>query len=470
MTRSTLSMQLYRRVLLLLALTGLAIATVLYIVAEREIGHASDAQLVNAAQLLDMMMQDELAAGVLIRRDRVVATDGDPLLSPEDARAFQVSYDSCMFTVFWEGRLVAQSGWGAPVALVPKRAGLHVFTAQGDRWRSFGLVNRDRKLLIVVAERHPAMGFSVSRLISQLGLPLLALLLVAMLVLWWTLRKSLSQVERLASTIAARSLSDLEPLEPQQWPVDVAPLVLALNKLFARLEGAYELEQAFTDDVAHEMRTPLAAIRARAQVLRKLAPDALSYDVERLMCVVDRTNALIDGMLMLARLNATAVAPRSVDVHELVAEAVADAMADLPARSMECSVTPDHIVRWVCDASLLRIALSAVIGNAVRHASSGGHLDIAIVRGAERLVITVGDRGPGIAAPERERLLRRFEHGASTTSGSGLGLSIAAKAMALLAGAIRLEDRPDGLGLLVILTLPLTWAKEPPSRLAEAIA
>jgi signal transduction histidine kinase len=452
--RSTLSMQLYRRVLLLLALTGLAIGTVLYVVAEREIGHASDAQLINAAQLLDMMMQDDLAAGVLIQRDKVIGADGDPLLSSQDTKAFQASYDSCMFTVFWEGRLVAQSGWGAPVRLVPRQSGLHDFTAQGDRWRSYGLLDHERRLLIVVAERHPMGSFSLWRMLEELALPMLVLLAIAMLVLWGTLRTSLSQVERLTSTINARSLSDLEPLEPQEWPGDMAPLVVALNKLFGRLAGAYDLEQAFTDDVAHELRTPLAAIRAQAQLLRRQAPRPLGEEVDRLTAMVDRANDLIDGMLMLARLNATAVATRSVDVHGLVAEVVADAMIELPAEAMEFTVVPEHIVRWPCDAALLQVALSAVIGNAIRHARAGGHLDIALARGSDRLVVTIGDRGPGIAAPERERLLRRFERGASDTWGSGLGLSIASKAMALLAGTIRLEDRPDGPGLLVVLTLP----------------
>ncbi|MEE4452807.1 HAMP domain-containing sensor histidine kinase [Novosphingobium resinovorum] len=454
MRRPSLSVQLYRRVLLLLALTGLAIGSVLYMVALREIGRASDAQLVNAARLLYMMTQDDVATGVLVRHDSVVAADGDPLLSTQETQAFQASYDSCMFAVFWQGRLIARSGWGAPVDRVPRRPGLHDFTAMGEQWRSYGMRGHDTRLLIVVAESGAMLEFSIGRLLGELALPLLALLAAAMVVLWWTLRKSLSQVERLASTLGARSLSDLEPLLPEEWPRDLEPLIVALNKLFARLEGAYELEQAFTDDVAHELRTPLAAIRAQAQVLRRLAPQGLGEDADRLVAMVDRANALIDGMLTLARLNATAVTARSVDVHALAAEVLAEAFVDLPEDAMGLSVIPDHIVRWRCDPSLLQIALSAVIGNALRHARAGGRLDVAIMRASDRLVVTIGDRGSGVPAAERERLLRRFEHGASASSGSGLGLSIASKAMSLLAGSIRLEDRTDGPGLLVILTLP----------------
>nr|WP_246543765.1 HAMP domain-containing sensor histidine kinase [Novosphingobium profundi] len=273
------------------------------------------------------------------------------------------------------------------------------------------------------------------------------------MVLWWTLHKGFAQVERLASTLNARSLSDLEPLAPEEWPSDFGPIISSLNRLFDRLGGAYELEQAFTDDVAHELRTPLAAIRAQAQMVRKLDAAATCEDFSRLVAMVDRAHNLIEGMLVLARLNATSLALRSVDVHALVADVVADALINLPADAMECSVTPDHVVRWNCDAALLQIALAAVIGNATRHAREGGRLDIALVRGEDRLVVTVADRGPGIARSERERMTHRFEHGSLATSGSGLGLSIASKALGLLGGSLWLKDRPDGSGLLVVMTI-----------------
>ncbi|WP_404476402.1 sensor histidine kinase [Novosphingobium sp. BL-52-GroH] len=452
MRRSSLSTRLYRRLLILLALTGLGMGAILYTVANREIGRAADAQLVNASRMLYMLMQDDLAPALLTAHGPR-SSDDDPLLTAEERKAFQASYDWCMFVVFWNGRPIAQSGWGAPVGLVPRQTGLHDFRAVKDEWRSYGLRGRDPRLLVVVAERGAMREFSLVPVLRQLAVPMLLLLAAGMVVLWWTLRKSLSEVERLASTLNARSLSDLTPLVPTEWSRDLGPLIVALNKLFARLGQGYELEQAFTDDVAHELRTPLAAMRAQAQLVRKMAPVLLVEDVGRLVAMVDRANDLIDGMLTLARLDATQVSSRSVDIHALVGDVVAEAAVRLPADAMEFTVTPDHIVRWRCDPSSLRIALSAVIDNAIRHARDGGRLDIAIVRSSDRLAITVGDRGRGVQAADRERLLGRFERGAEPTSGSGLGLSIATKAMTLSGGTIRLDDRQDGPGLLVILTL-----------------
>ncbi|MBO9725120.1 MAG: HAMP domain-containing histidine kinase [Novosphingobium sp.] len=456
MRRSSLSIRLYRRVLILLALTGLGMGAILYVVANREIGRASDAQLVNASRLLYMMMQDDLTAGVLVARGKNLPLDeaADPLLSNQERKAFHASYDWCMFAVFWDGKPVAQSGWGAPVSLVPRQPGLHDFKAVGDSWRSYGLPGRDPRLLVVVAERDAMREFSMVPVLRKLALPLLLLIAASMVVLWWTLRKSLSEVERLATTLNARSLADLTPLVRGEWSRDLGPLIVALNKLFVRLDQAYELEQAFTDDVAHELRTPLAAIRAQAQLLRKTSPAPQQEEAGRLLAVVDRAGDLIDGMLTLARLNATSVSTRSVDVHALVADVVAETLLRLPPDAMEFSVTPDHIVRWRCDPSSLQIALSAVIGNATVHARQGGQVDIAVVRSSDRLAITVADRGRGVDAADRDRLLRRFERGTANCAGSGLGLSIAVKAMTLAGGTIRLENRQDGPGLLVVLSLP----------------
>lgn len=454
MKRCSLSMRLYRRVLLLLGLTGIAMAAILYTVAQREMAHAADRQLANASRMLYMLMQDELAAGIMMTHSRPSRAVADPLLTAEDQRAFHASFDWCMFVVFWDGRPIARSSWGAPTGDLPRRSGLHDFTAQGDRWRSYGLQGTNGKLLIVVAERAALRNIALGPVARQLALPLVLLLLAGVGMLWLTLRQGLSEVSRLAASVGTRTLADLTPLDRADWSNDLGPLIVGLNTLFARLDQAYELEQAFTDDVAHELRTPLSAVRAQAQVLGKTAPAPLRAEVDRLIAIVDRANGLIAGMLTLARLDATSIRPRRIDVHGLVAEVVAEHLLNLPPDSVDFAVTPDHPVRWRTDPALLKIALSSVVDNAVRHAREGRHIDIRLMPDQASLDIAVGDRGRGIPVPDRERLLRRFERGSSAMPGSGLGLSIAMRAMTLAGGTVLLDDRDDGPGLLVTLRLP----------------
>ncbi|MXP25411.1 hypothetical protein GRI39_05055 [Altererythrobacter indicus] len=454
MRHSSLAVRLFCRLLLLLALTGMGMGFLLYNVADRESNRASDAQLMKAARLLNMMMQDELTAGVLVAHDQVLSANGDLLLSPEEKKAFHASYDCCMFAVFWDGRAVAQSGWGTPVEQLPREPGLHDFVVVSSEWRSYGLAGKNARLLVVVAERASTRGLSVMMALQELAAPLTLLLVFGVLVLWLTLRKSLSIIGRLADTLNARSLAELKPLDPVEWPSDLWPVITALNTLFARLDQAYEREQAFTDDIAHELRTPLAAIRARAQLVHKSLPNVHEDDIARLIACVDRACDLIGGMLIHARLDTVKLSRRSADIHAIVSDVVAEALLDIPSDSIQFTVNPDYIVRWPCDVSSLTIALSAVIDNAVRHAGEGGHVDIAMVRSSERLDIMIADKGPGIPVEDRKRLQRRFERGTSPSSGSGLGLAIAVTAMKLMGGTLILQDRQDGPGLLVILRLP----------------
>jgi len=455
MTRSTLSTRLYRRILLLIALTGLAMGLILYTAARHEVAKTADAQLVNASLLLYMMMEKDLPAQVLGTHNTTSSQGLDGPLSPQEKSAFQATYDWCMFTVLWDGRPIARSGWGAPIQSIPRQPGLRDFSAMGDSWRSYGLSAHDGRLLIVVAERNPLGEFSIIPVLRRLALPLGLLIAVGMLMLWRTLRTSLSEVNRLISTIYRRNLTDLTLLEPSEWSLDLEPLIIALNKLFVRLGNAYEQEQSVTDDVAHELRTPLSSIRAQVQLLNRSVPESLKDDTDRLVNSVDRANCLITGMLTLARLNATTFASRSVDVHAVVADVVADAIMNVPNLAMEFTVIPDHVVRWRCDPEALTMALSAVIDNAINHAYNGGTIEVAIVPSMEDLTITISDRGPGIEMLDHDRLLQRFERGRSTSSGSGLGLSIATKAMALGEGTVRLANREDSPGLSVILTLPV---------------
>ena len=436
-------------------MAGMAMGLILYTVARHEIAKTADAQLVNASRLLYMMMEDDLPAQLLSARNDTSSRSLHGPLSRLEKTAFQATYDWCMFTVLWDGRPIARSGWGAPIRSIPRHAGLHNFSAMEDSWRSYGLSAHDGRLLIVVAERNPLGEFSIIPVLRRLALPLGLLIAAGMLMLWGTLRASLSEVNRLTSTIYRRNLTDLTLLQPSEWSLDLEPLIIALNKLFVRLGEAYEQEQSVTDDVAHELRTPLAAIRAQAQLLNRSVPESLRWDTSRLISSVDRANCLIAGMLTLARLNATAVASRSVDVNAVVADVVADAIISVPDLAMEFTVIPDYVVRWRCDAEALTMALSAVIDNAINHAHNGGTIEIAIVPSMEDLTITISDRGPGIDMLDHNRLLQRFERGRSTSSGSGLGLSIAIKAMALGRGTVRLVNREESPGLSVILTLPV---------------
>ena len=454
MKRRSLAAALYRRILLLLAIAGLAMAGILYMVAVREVRLAADHQLINASRMLFVLMREELDEE---RREPDRSTPPDatpPLLSAEDREAFRTNPDWGMFVVFRRGVPIAQSQDHGETRPIPMRAGFQNFKAGGTSWRSYGLPVPEYDVLVVVAERSAAHDLAFMPIARRLALPLVVLVIGSAGLLWLALRRSLSEIRRLGADLRARGFADLAPLNREEWPDDLAPVVLSLNRLFARLDHAFELEQAFTDDVAHQLRTPLAAIRVQAQLLRKMAAPDLHPETDQLMAAVDRANDLVSGMLTLARLDATAIERVPTDVCALVADLVAEQVLQLPAQSVAFSVSPDVPVVFETDPAPLKIILSALIENAVRHAGSGGQIAIAITDHGADLHIAVADRGPGIPPEDRERLLRRFERGSPHAPGSGLGLSIAARATTILGGTVGLDGRGDGPGLVVTVRIP----------------
>ncbi|MGC4252738.1 MAG: ATP-binding protein [Sphingobium sp.] len=453
MSQSSLAGALYRRVMILLVVIGMTMAAILYAVAQKEVRQAADHQLVNATQMLYILMREELAAGIADSSVDDEPAALPPLLSAEDREVFRTNPDWGMFAVFRQGTLIGRSRSGPASKLVPLQPGFHDFSAPDGTWRSYGLLVPEKAVLVVVAERHAARDLAFAPVARRLALPLLLMVAASAGLVWLAMRRGLREIRRLGAELRARRVADLTPLAKGEWPRDFEPLILSLNSLFARLDQAFELEQAFTDDVAHQLRTPLAAIRAQAQLLRKMASPDLRHEADQLMAAVDRANDLVGGMLTLARLDATAIERIPVDIGALVADLVADQLRQWPPEDIVFSVSPDRPVLFDTDPSLLKISLAAVIENAARHAATGGHVDIAYEITGAGLEIRVADHGPGIPSKDRQRLLQRFERGASDMPGSGLGLSIAARATSILNGDILLDDAPGGPGLLVTIRI-----------------
>ena len=251
---------------------------------------------------------------------------------------------------------------------------------------------------------------------------------------------------------------------------EVAPLAHELNALFARVRQAFDAQQRFVGDAAHELRTPLAALKLQVQGLKR-ADDAptRALAVTRLNAGIDRATRLVDQLLVLARQQASATAgtpPAPVALAALAGQAVADAAAlardrgiDLGLGQADHTPVPGH-------AQALEIALRNLVDNALKYTPPGGTATVAVHRDGPVLWLSVDDSGPGIAEDQRDRVLDRFsrvagaDDGAAGPTGSGLGLAIV-KAIAELHHARLALDRSPALGgLRVRLGLPLDPAAQ----------
>jgi two-component system OmpR family sensor kinase len=223
-----------------------------------------------------------------------------------------------------------------------------------------------------------------------------------------------------------------------------------LNLLFGRVQTAFDAQQHFVADAAHELRTPLAALRLQAQSLDRAAdPEARKVAVGRLTAGIDRATRLVEQLLVLARQEASAAngaATRPVDLAELARRTVGDLVGLAQAKDVDLGLQHADPVAVDGQPDALHILLRNLVENAVKYTPQGGTVDIAVRRDQERATISVEDSGPGIPPEERERVFDRFYRIAgSEAAGSGLGLAII-KAIAERHGAVLTLGQSERLG------------------------
>ena len=275
----------------------------------------------------------------------------------------------------------------------------------------------------------------------------------------------LQPIERTAERIAAKSPDDLTPVASTDEPRELLPIVRALNLVLGRLGHAMQAERRFTADAAHELRTPLAALRMRIQLMQRQqsAVPPAPVDLQGLRNEVDRCTALTESLLALARLDPER--PES-----LVREPVdLDALFQRLAATRQTGTTSTlHLdaggLTLQAHPALLESALRNLLDNAVRYGAAGGHVEVTARAVGGLIRITVRDDGPGVSEADRTRLTERFFRVlGSGQTGSGLGLSIVARIAALHGAAMRFESGLDGRGLGVVMDFPHEGVGERPT-------
>jgi signal transduction histidine kinase len=352
----------------------------------------------------------------------------------------------------------ADDGAGIRSLAPPDQEGYGWARIDGRRWRTFAVWNAVRSVQVQVAEeisQREAYSLDLYRrlaLLALLWIPLSALLV------GWILKRSFRPLGALANAVTERSPEDLRAVPASDAPAEVAPLLAALNRLFDRMRSALQLERRFTADAAHELRSPLAAIRANAQVMRNArSPEELSGAAGDLLASVDRSSHLIDQLLLLARLDAEGATARELaplDLAPLVEAACGEQREFAATRA----ITLHHAGRPATvrgAAALLAILLRNLLDNAIRYSPPDTDIVVIVSREAGHARAMVRDQGPGIPAGRRAEAMRRFARlGSGDAEGSGLGLSIVARVAELHAATFILGEAPLGRGLEATLRFP----------------
>jgi len=383
-------------------------------------------------------------------------------IAPGDAAALQ-DEDLDFVVQIWrfDGRVVYASR--AHRAL-PSRTvlGFADIVVDGQRWRSFGVAARDRVIQVAQPARIRQRLAADAALRSVL--PLLAVTPLLAAALWWLVTHMLKPLKRVAAELRAREAESLKPVQADGLPDEVAPMVSALNAMLERLGHAFDGQRAFVADAAHELRSPLTALKLQAQLVRRAPDEAVRAEaIDALVAGVDRATRLVEQLLTLARQEpGAAAAPlQTVVLAPLARQVLADAGPLAQARGSTLELQADEQATVTGDPAALAVLLRNLVDNALRYTPAGGRVEVQLTREGPDVHLRVDDSGPGIPAAERERVFERFVRGSSAApeTGSGLGLAIV-RSIAWRHGAtLALGDSPlGGLRVGLVFRRPMAGA------------
>jgi two-component system sensor histidine kinase QseC len=439
-------MSLRQRLLLLvlgvMALVWGGAAVFTYLDARHELDELLDAHLAQAATLLIAQSAHELDD---------VETEHAPLLHKYSRNiAFQV----------WEkGQVLKLHSANAPAMPLGKTTpGFSDTMIDGKHWRVFSTWDNSSELLIHVAELADMRAGLAREVIDHLLLPLwIALPLLAGL-LWWVIAASLRPLVKLTQAVASRQPDSLAPLEVAV-PREVTPLIERLNHLFARIGKLIENERRFTADAAHELRTPVAGIKAQLQVAQGAGDMAeRKRALDKAIQGCNRATHLIGQLLTLARLESAGTDNlQSCRLHVLVASVMAELAPTALESGARLALQGDENI-WVNGLpALLQVLVRNLLDNAVRYTPVGTLVQVDVFRSEGKPCLRVSDNGLGLPAEELAKISQRFYRPLGTSaSGSGLGLSIVRRIAEIHQADLQIGAGAEGGGLSITVVFQKT--------------
>ena len=321
--------------------------------------------------------------------------------------------------------------------------------AGGVRYRVYSLQTPEQT--VQIAQDLDARQARARSLALRAVIPVALLAPLLMLAVWWLIDRSLAPVERTRRQVAGRAADDLSPLPDAGLPQEILPLVQELNLLFGRARLAFQAQRNFVADAAHELRSPLTALKLQAQALRRPQDEAArDAAIARLNDGIDRAIDLVGQLLALAREESGngAATPQRVELQDAVRDVVSQVLPQAQAKRIDLGLVPPEQEFLAVDGQPqgVQMLLRNLLENAITYTPEGGQVDISLALRDRAPCLVVEDSGPGLPEAERERVFDRFYRVAgSRASGSGLGLAIV-RAIAASHGATVTLDRSPRLG------------------------
>lgn len=402
-----------------------------------------------------MLQQVDLLNYTLPQLRETIAARAAVLQLPARASAAEASLEFQWLAQ--DGKLLARSAAMPEQMVAPLTEGFHFVNFDHYRWHTLVTPSSDKASWFIVAERADQRYRLAESMILQAVYPMLLAIPLVGLIIWWVLGVGLKPIAILARELRQREATDLRSLDQQDMPVELVQLAQSANDLLRRLDASFAREKRFSGDAAHELRTPIAALKIHCEnLLHELHPAPAS--VEKLQAGIERMNYLVEQILLLNR-----TAPdhfmgnfEPINLTQLAKQAIVEQSEALELKRHQIEFNGDEC--WVLgDRAALTSLLNNLLGNAIKYTPDTGRIAINTWLRGRDVVLEVMDNGPGIPDAEHERVFDRFyrlggDRHNSKTTGCGLGLSIVQQVVDLHGARIALTQSRFGQGLLVMVT------------------
>lgn len=438
------------RLLLLVLSTAISVWLLTIALTWRDASHELD-------ELLDSHLA-QAAALLVVQQSHEMDDDEHGL----DAPTLHRYAPKVAFQVFHEGQLLMRSA-NAPVSpMVSARGKLHggfeTVLIDTTLWRVFATEGQKPDVKVYVGEQLSSRASILWAVLRSMLWPVLVALPLLAVGIWWAVRRGLMPLHRLGQALSARQPDDLRAIDMAGAAPEMMPALNALNDLFKRIEALIASERRFTADAAHELRTPIAAIRTQAQVALA-EPDAAmrAHALQATLQGCDRAARLVDQLLTLSRLeaghgSAFTTLDLSAIVRQTVAQLAPQAIDKHQAIEVDAQAAPCPVQG---EATLLGVLVRNLVDNAIRYSPPSASIHVAVTQHPGHVRLTVQDSGPGMQAADIARIGERFFRVlGSETSGSGLGWSIVQRIAAAHHAQVRIDQSAQLGGLHVEVEWP----------------
>lgn len=428
-----------RLFILLAAMTVLvwsSAAVWIYASTRAEVQRVLDRRLVEAAGMVASLATD--AEDLLVRR-------------PNQSRLLPLPHYSRQLSCqIWtlDGRLVGRSSGAPSQPLAEGGSGFSERVISGETWRVYTIADPARQIRVSVGDNLRVRQRLIGDLMFGLLAPAIAGLVALAVLIWAAVGAGLAPLREVARLLARRDPSDFSALGIERPTEEIRPLIAAIDSQYARLEQLRADERHFIASAAHELQTPLAGLRAHADIA-SMTDDASTREksLHSIRKSVDRTARLVGQLLDLSREESGEPPPQQwVSIVSAIDTLTEEFSNDFRRAGVHLTHSDGlaGLEVYIAPASLL-LALRNLIKNALDHSPKGSPIDIGFEPRGEHLALYVRDRGPGIPNEELGKIRGRFVRGARERGpGSGLGLSIVELVLSQVRGRLELRNLPHG--------------------------